>query len=84
VSRMNGLRSNTHAYVRIWRAEPGFRVQGEDLPGPPASVALVLSRGQSSASGAELLATSEIAELRVPVGGAVVSGAKTVQVEVRE
>jgi len=84
VSRMNGLRSNTHAYVRIWRAEPGFRVQGEDLPGPPASVALVLGRGQSSASGAELLATSEIAELRVPVGGAVVSGAKTVQVEVRE
>lgn len=84
VSVLNGLRSNTHAYVRIWRMEPGFRLQGEDLPGPPASVALVLGRGQSSGGGAELATTSEIAELRVPVGNAVVSGAKTIQVEVRE
>jgi len=84
VSLLNGLRSNTHAYVRIWRTEPGFRVQGEDLPGPPASVALVLGRGQGSAGGAEMSTLSEIAELRVPVGNAVVSGAKTIQVEVRE
>jgi hypothetical protein len=84
VSFLNGLRSNTHAYVRIWRAETGYRVQGMELPGPPASVALVLGRGQSAWSGAETSPASEIAELRVDVGDAVVSGARTIQVEIQE
>jgi hypothetical protein len=84
VSFLNGLRSNTHAYVRIWRAETGYRVQGLELPVPPASVALVLGRGQSAWSGAEMSSASEVAELRVDVGDAVVSGAKTIQVEIQE
>lgn len=84
VSFLNGLRSNTHAYVRVWRAEAGYRVQGLNLPAPPASVSLVLGRGQSAWSGAEMSPASEIAELRVGVGDAVVSGAKTIQVEIQE
>lgn len=84
VSFLNRLRSNMHAYVRIWRAETGYRVQGLELPAPPASVALVLGRGQAAGSGAETSSVSGVAELRVDIGDAAVSGAKTVQVEIQE
>jgi len=82
VSYLNGLRSNTNAYVRVWRMDRGFQVQGQDLPGPPASVSLILGRGQAAVGGASLSRTSKIGELTIDAGDVVISGSKTIQVEV--
>lgn len=83
VAFLNNLRSNTNAYVRVWRNDPAFQVQGSDLPNPPASVGLILSRAQA-AQGMWVPRGSKIAELEIPTGDAVVSGSKTVPVEVKE
>jgi len=74
---VNGLHPNTKAYVRVWRADPAFEVEGADLPAPPASVALILE-------GSPATRNSKVAAMEIDGGGAVISGAKTVQVEVKE
>jgi hypothetical protein len=83
VSFLNNLRPNTNAYVRVWRTDPAFQVQGEDLPAPPPSVGLILSRAQA-AQGIWLPRGSKIAELEIQTGDIVVTGSKTAQVEVKE
>jgi hypothetical protein len=84
ISFLNGLRSNTKAYLRLWRAEPSYDVAGESLPGAPPSLAMILARSQASLSSLPAMANSEVAEFPVDVGGMVVSGSKTIQVEVKE
>jgi hypothetical protein len=81
---MNSLRPNTKAYVRVSRAEPAYDVLGETLPDPPPSLALILGRTQSSLGGSALTGNSKIAELEISAGEVVISGSKTIQVEVRE
>jgi hypothetical protein len=81
---MNGLRANTKAYIRVWRTDPAFDVAGETLPAPPPSAGLILSRSQASLSATPALANARLAELDIPAGGMVISGAKTIQVEVKE
>ncbi len=83
MSFLNSLRPNANAYVRVWRTDPGFQVQGSDLPNPPASVGLILARAQA-AQGLWLPRGSKIDELEIPTGDIVVSGSKTVPVEVKE
>ena len=41
---LNRLHSNTGVYVRVWRADNAYTVEGRDLPAPPASVAMILGR----------------------------------------
>src|SRR5580693_6966214 len=83
VSFLNGLRPNTNAYVRVWRTDPAFQVQGQDLPNPPPSVGLILARTQA-AQGVWVPRGSKIDELQIQTGDVVVSGSKTAQVEVTE
>jgi len=83
VSFLNNLRPNTNAYVRVWRADPSFQVQGEDLPDPPPSVGLILSRAQT-AQGLLMPRGSKIDELEIDTGDVVVTGSKTAQVEVKQ
>jgi SpoIVB peptidase S55 len=83
VSFLNNLRSNSNASVRVWRTDPAFQVQGSDLPNPPASIGLILSRAQA-AQGFWLPRGSKIDELEIQTGDAVVSGSRTVPVEVKE
>jgi hypothetical protein len=91
IRMINGFRNSDALYVRAWRPEPSFTIAGP-LPGgelgdPPPSVALVLSDPSSSVtSNAALTLTrgSQVAEIRVPASGFVVTGTKTVQVEVKE
>jgi hypothetical protein len=82
LSFLNNLRPNTNAYVRVWRTDASFQVQGEDLPDPPPSVGLILSRAQA-AQGIWLPRGSKIDELRIATGDVVVTGSKTAQVEVK-
>ncbi|MCX6623601.1 MAG: hypothetical protein NTY38_21555 [Acidobacteria bacterium] len=81
---LNELRPNTSAYVRIWRADAVFQVQGEDLPDPPPSFAMILARAQGGLAGATVSRNAKVAEFAIPAGDQAVSGAKTIQVEVKE
>jgi len=84
VSTVNNLHPNTRAYVRVWRANSAFQLEGSDLPDPPASVALILGSSQSSTPGLTQTRNSKIGEIEVDIGDMVVTGSKTVQVEVKE
>jgi hypothetical protein len=81
---LNGLHTNTSAYLRIWRAGPTFTVEGRDLPDPPASVAMILGRTQPSGQNQLNGRGAALAEMEVASGGNVVTGSKTIQIEVRE
>jgi hypothetical protein len=80
ISTVNRLRPSDKAYVRVWRAQPAYAVAGEELPDPPPSLALVLGSTQSVSQNKN----SKIAELVIDAGEMMVSGSKTVQVEVKE
>jgi hypothetical protein len=84
VSFLNNLRPNTNAYVRVWRADPAYQVQGVDLPDPPPSLALILAKAQLAQQGAVIGHGSKIDELEINTGDAVIAGTKTIQVEVKE
>jgi hypothetical protein len=84
VAFLNSLRDNTKAYVRVWRAEADYDVQGQSFPAPPPSVAQILARTQTGLGAAVPSRNSKVAELVVGADGMVVSGSKTVQVEIKE
>jgi len=85
LSLLNGLRSNTKAYVRIWRAEPSYTVDGRDIPDPPPSLAMLLARAQAGTPNLVNTRGAKIAEIEVAgATGSVVTGTKTIQVEVKE
>jgi hypothetical protein len=91
IRTINAFRDNDALYVRIWRPQPSFTISGPapsaEISDPPPSVALVLADPSSSAStNAALTVTrgSQLAELSIPTRGYVVTGAKTLQVEVKE
>lgn len=81
---VNSLRPNTRAYVRVTRADPSFDVLGNLLPSAPPSLALVLGRSQAALGSGLNVQSSKLAELVVDVGPWVVTGSKSIQVEVRE
>lgn len=84
VSFLNGIRGNDKAYVRVWRSDPAYTVQGQDLPDPPPSVGMIFAKAQPSLTGLMLARGSKVAEMELPAGGSVVTGSKTVQVEIKE
>jgi SpoIVB peptidase S55 len=84
VSLLNKLRRNTNAYLRITRSEVTYQAQGMDLPDPPPSLALLLAKTQGTSAMNQLAQGMAIAEIPIDVGNAVVSGTKTIQVEVKE
>lgn len=79
---LSKLRPNTRLTMRIWRSEPSYPVPGSELPSPPASVTLQMSKGQSPALAAARGAT--LAEFEIDLGGNVASGSKTIAVEVKD
>ncbi len=84
ISTVNALHPSNKAYVRVWRADPAFQLEGSDLPDPPASVALILGGSQSSHAGVSQTRNSKVAEMEVDAGEMVITGSKTVQVEIKE
>jgi len=81
---LNGLRTNTKAYLRVWRAENSFTVEGRDLPDPPASIAMIFSRVQPAGTAALNTRGSKVAEIEIPASDNVVTGSKTIQIEVQD
>jgi len=81
---VNSLRANTKAYVRVWRPEPAFQLEGEDFPDPPPSVAMIMAASQGALGGITQTRNSKLAELEIAAGDSVINGSKTIQVEVKE
>jgi hypothetical protein len=84
ISTVNQLKVNSKAYVRVWRPDPAFQIQGEDYPAPPPSLAMILSRAQNGYGGLSQTFNSKLAELEIDGIGAVVTGSKTIQVDIKE
>ncbi len=84
IDTVNELHPNTKAYIRVWRAEPAFQIEGVDMPAPPPSVSLVLEGAAANQQGIATSRNSKIAEMEIDGGGAVITGVKTAQVEVKE
>ncbi len=83
IDLLNSLRGQTRGWLRVWRSDPGYTLDGHDLPDPPPSVGLLLAKtpGASPNPGRG----STVAELSFDAGmEAVISGAKTITVEVKE
>jgi hypothetical protein len=80
ISTVNHIRPGDKAYVRVWRAEPSYAVQGEEMASPPPSLALVIGGTPSIAQSKN----AKVTELVMDAGGNMISGSKTVQVEVKE
>jgi hypothetical protein len=64
----------------VWRPDPNFQLEGEDFPDPPPSLALILGASPVALQ----TRNAKISELEISAGDAVISGVKTVQVEVKE
>jgi hypothetical protein len=90
IETIDSFRTSGAAYVRVWRQQPAFTVSplpGGELTDPPPSAALILaapSASVGSSASQALTRGSQLAEIPLTVGDYVVSGAKTVQVEVKE
>jgi hypothetical protein len=90
IAAVNRYRDSEALYIRVWRAQPGFNVAGPmpggELSDPPPSVALVLADPSSSASsGATANARgSDVTQLTLPMQGFAVTGAKTIQIEIKD
>jgi hypothetical protein len=91
ITAINQYRSSEAVYVRVWRPQPSFTVSnplpGGEITDPPPSVTLILSDGSSSpttSAAQTLVRGSQLAELPIPVDRYVVSGSKTIQVEVKD
>jgi hypothetical protein len=82
VSFLNSLRPNTKGYVRVWRTDTAYQIDGRDLPDPPPSIAMILSRTQAGTSVTPR--TSTVAEMIFAAGDLSVTGSKTLQLEVKE
>ncbi len=78
------LRDNNKAYVRVWRPEPSFPTGVNELPAPPPSVALVMATSLGNAGVAlNAMKNSKVAEMEVDAGERMVTGSKTIQIEVK-
>jgi hypothetical protein len=82
VNFLNSLKGGNKALLRVWRSDPAYHFGGYDLPDLPPSVAMILAKTSNSAAAQGR--TSTVAALEFGPGDAVVTGSKTIQVEVRE
>jgi hypothetical protein len=65
--------------MRVWRSEPSYALSGQEIPDPPPSLAMILNYAAPSTA----VRNAKVAEYVIDGAGNVVTGSKTVQVEVR-
>ncbi len=81
---LNALRDNRKAYLRVLRSAASFTVRGNEMPDPPPSLALILTRMQQPSTMPALAAASKLAEFPIDAGGDIVSGSQSVTVQVKQ
>lgn len=80
---IGSLRANNRLYLRVWRQEPTYSIQGADLPAPPPSAALILDRSTDVKGGRAAVQNAALAEYSADMGGFAVTGSKTIKIEVK-
>ena len=83
VDLVNGLRGNGNLYLRVWRQEPTYSIQGADLPAPPPSAALILDSSTDVKGGRNAIQNAAVAEMSLSLGNYAVSGSRTIRVDVK-
>lgn len=83
IDRLNRQRPNTKAYLRVVRAGESYQVDGRELPSPPPSVAMILGRAQPGSETTITQRGAQVVEVEIPVGESMITGSKTIQIEVR-
>lgn len=81
---LNRRRPNTNMYLRVVRAGESYQVEGREFPSPPPSVAMILGRAQPGSENTVTLRGAAVAEIEIPGGGRLITGSKTMQIEVRQ
>ncbi len=82
ITTLNSLRKNSSAYLRVWRQDPAYTVGGVDYANLPAGMSMLLARSQQP--GTLTAQGTKLAEFEMDLNDAVVSGSRTIQVEVKE
>ena len=82
VDLVNDIRGNGKLYLRVWRQEPTYSIQGADLPAPPPSAALILDSSTDVKGGRNAVQNAAVAEMEVDLGDYAVSGSRTLRVDV--
>lgn len=80
---LKAQRTNSSAWVRIWRAEMSYDVSGEAMPAVPSSVALLFNKTQSSQGSVQPGRPSKLAEFEIPLGEVLGAVSRTVQIEIK-
>jgi hypothetical protein len=89
LKELSAIRSSDRAYLRVWRQEPAFPVAGREIADPPPSIAMVMNHtlGTGGGAGTAMLVSlrgATVEEIEMNPGNFVVTGSKTIQVEVKE
>ncbi len=79
---INSIRKNDRMYVRLFRREPGAVIRGEGLPGLPPSMLSIL-RSERNSGGLSSIQTSTFMEYELPASEYVVSGMRTVTLNIK-
>ena len=80
---LGAQRTNSSAWIRVWRAEMSYDVSGEAMPAVPSSLAMLFNKAQSSQGTVQQGRPSKLAEFEIPLGEVLVAVSRTVQIEIK-
>ncbi|HYP14760.1 MAG TPA: hypothetical protein VEQ63_12605, partial [Bryobacteraceae bacterium] len=82
VSFLNTLKGSNRGLLRAWRSDAAYNIEGRDFHDPPPSLSMILARGSAAASAQGR--TSTLTTIEFTTGETVITGSKSVQVDVKE
>ena len=82
IKYINNLRKNDHMYLRFYRQQSGAVIKGEGLPGLPPSILSIL-KSERKAGAMSPIRRATLMEYELPTTEYVVSGAKSLNLEVK-
>lgn len=82
IRAINNIRKNDRVYVRLQRPEPSVLIRGEEFSNLPPSFSSVITSDRSSSSSLTTLRSSNLYEYELPSTPFVISGQRSLTIEV--
>jgi hypothetical protein len=82
IRAINNIRKNDRVYVRLQRPEPAVMIRGEEFSNLPPSFSSVITSDRSSSSSLTTLRSSNLYEYELPSTPFVISGQRSLTIEV--
>jgi len=82
IRAINNLRKNDRVYVRLQRPEPSVVIRGEEFSSLPPSFSNVITSDRSSSSSLSTMRSSNLFEYELPSTPYVISGQRSLSIEV--